>query len=156
MGNCKIFVIGVKVICENRECFFTHFFLHDVSSGAILILRLTCPKCSKDSYSASVEKFKPCPYCGVLFSGKYGPEKRRKSRSKKELPSAFTYQGQNIQACTLDVSDNGICLKIFGNPSLPVGETVDLNIDDVNVKAQVRWSDYNRDNPSLVTGLEIL
>ena len=121
-----------------------------------MILRLTCPRCNKDSYSASVEKFKPCPYCGVLFSGKYGPEKRGQARLKKEIPSVFTYQNQDIQACTMDVSDNGICLKIFGGPSLPVGDTLDITMNDVSVRAQVRWFSDHREGPVAVTGLKIL
>jgi hypothetical protein len=103
-----------------------------------------------------VEKFKPCPYCGVLFSGKYGPEKRGQSRVKKEIPLLFTYQNQNIQACTMDVSDNGICLKIFGSPSLPLADTVDININDVSLKAQVMWVSNNREVTSALTGLKIL
>jgi hypothetical protein len=121
-----------------------------------LILRLTCPHCSKDSYSASVEKFKPCPYCGVLFSGKYGPEKRKGPRIRKEIPFAFAHNGQQMEACTMDVSDNGICLKIFGSPSLPVGETIDFNVNDVNVKAQVMWVTNDSKVYSSVTGLKIV
>ena len=75
---------------------------------------------------------------------------------KKEIPSVFTYQNQDIQACTMDVSDNGICLKIFGGPSLPLGDTLDITMNDVSVRAQVRWfSDY-REGPVAVTGLKIL
>jgi hypothetical protein len=103
-----------------------------------------------------VEKFKPCPYCGVLFSGKYGPEKRTAIRTKTEIPSVFTYHGQNIQACTTDISQNGICLKVFGMPSLPVGETVNLSINDVSVKAQVMWFANNDEFASALTGLKIL
>jgi PilZ domain len=103
-----------------------------------------------------VEKFKPCPYCGVLFSGKYGTEKRKQSRIKREIPFVIAYNGQNIEACTLDVSDNGICLKIFGSPSLPVGETIDFNVNDINVKAQVMWVTNNSKISSAITGLQIV
>ena len=121
-----------------------------------MILRLTCPQCSKDSYSASVEKFKPCPYCGVLFSGKYGSEKRQQSRIKKEIPFIFSLNGQNIHACTMDVSDHGICLKVFGNPALPVGETLDFNVNDTNLRARVIWVADNSQVASSLTGLQIV
>ena len=103
-----------------------------------------------------MEKFKPCPYCGVLFSGKYGPEKRKGPRIRKEIPFAFAHNGQQMEACTMDVSDNGICLKIFGSPSLPVGETIDFNVNDVNVKAQVMWVTSDSKVYSSVTGLKIV
>lgn len=121
-----------------------------------MILRLTCPHCGKNSYSASVEYFKPCPYCGILFSGKYGPDKRQQSRVKKEIPLAFTHKGQNIQGCTLDVSDHGLCLKVSGSPSLPVGETVDLTVNDTNLKAEVMWVSNDNHIFASRTGLKIV
>ena len=126
------------------------------SSGGTLILRLTCPGCSKNSYSTSVEKFKPCPYCGILFSGKYGGEKRNQYRTKKELPFVFSHQGQHHEACTMDISDKGLCVKIFGRPSLPIGETVDFNVNEINLKAQVMWFSNNSEMSAALTGLKIL
>jgi len=121
-----------------------------------LILRLKCPGCSKDSYSASVENYKPCPYCGILFSGKYGTEKRKQFRIKKEIPFVFSHQDQLHEACTMDISDQGLCVKIFGRPSLPVGDSVDLNVKDMNVKAQVMWFSNNYDMPVTLAGLKIM
>jgi hypothetical protein len=121
-----------------------------------LILRLTCPGCNKDSYSASVETFKPCPYCGILFSGKYGNEKRREFRIKREIPFTFSYDGRFLEASTLDISERGLCIKIFGQPSLPVGDVMDISIKDRNVKAQVMWVSNNPDTSVAVTGLRVL
>jgi hypothetical protein len=103
-----------------------------------------------------VEKFKPCPYCGVLFSGKYGPEKRQQHRVKKEIPFVFTHNGQNMQGCTRDVSEHGFCLKVFGSPSLPVGETIDFNVDDINLRAQVIWVSDNSHSTHSLTGIRIV
>lgn len=121
-----------------------------------MILRLTCPGCSKDSYSASVETFKPCPYCGILFSGKYGSEKRKQFRIKKEIPFVFSHQGQHHEACTMDISDKGLCVKIFGRPSLPIGETLNFTVNDISLKAQVMWFSNNSEIPVASTGLKIL
>jgi len=121
-----------------------------------LILRLKCPGCSKDSYSASVENFKPCPYCGILFCGKYGTEKRKQFRIKKEIPFVFSHQDQFHEACTMDISNQGLCVKIFGRPSLPVGETVDFNVNDINLKAQIMWFSNNTEISAAMTGLKIL
>lgn len=121
-----------------------------------MILRLTCPGCKKDSYSASVEAFKPCPYCGILFSGKYGTEKRKVRRLKKEIPFIFSYNGQHLEANTLDISEKGLSIKIFGKPSLPVGDIMELNVKDFIVKAQVMWVFNNPDTSMALTGLKIL
>jgi len=104
-----------------------------------LILRLTCPKCYEDSYSPSVEVFSPCPYCGLLFSGKYGIEKRIEGRIKDEPPIIFSYKGQNLEANVMDASESGLRLKISGEPSLTEGDIVNLVIGDRHVNAKVMW-----------------
>jgi hypothetical protein len=56
----------------------------------------------------------------------------------------------------MDITDQGLCVKIFGRPSLPVGETVDFNVNDINLKAQVMWFSNNTEIPAAMTGLKIL
>ncbi len=56
----------------------------------------------------------------------------------------------------MDISDQGLCVKIFGSPSLPVGDSVDLNVKDMNVKAQVMWFSNNYDMPVTLAGLKIM
>jgi hypothetical protein len=124
-----------------------------------LILRLVCPECKKDSYTASVESFKPCPYCGIVFSGKYGTEKRDLNRDSKEVPVSFSHNGQSLQATALNFSENSLSLKIFGNthlPVLPVGDIMELNIGDSLVKAQILWVVNNPESTTAMTGLKIL
>lgn len=121
-----------------------------------MIVRLTCPECKKDSYSPSVEAFKPCPYCGILYSGRYGAEKRYDYRVQREIPIIFSYKGKNLEANTLNVSDTGLSLKIFGQPSLPVGDMMELDIGDSHVKTQVMWTYTDADAAIAVTGLKII
>ena len=126
-----------------------------------MILRLTCPKCYEDSYSASVETFRPCPYCGLLFSGKYGIEKRNEERIKDETPIVFSYKGQNFEANVSDLSDKGLRLKILGKPSLTEGDIVELAIENRHVNAQVTWVSSKSDDSIDVTdsccaGLKVL
>ena len=104
-----------------------------------MILRLTCPKCYEDSYSPSVEFFRPCPYCGLLFSGKYGIEKRNEGRIKDEHPIIFSYKGRNLEANVMDFTEGGLRLKISGEPSLTEGDIVNLAIGDRHVNARVMW-----------------
>ena len=121
-----------------------------------MLLRLTCPECEKDSYSISVENFKPCPYCGILFSGKYGTEKRDEGRINKEIPFILPYKGQNLEASTINFSKKGLSIKIFGKPSLPVGDVMEFSIGNSLVKAQILWF-FNAPEVSMaVTGLKIL
>jgi len=119
-------------------------------------LRLTCPGCSKDSYSPSAESFKPCPYCGLLFSGKHGSEKRSDVRQRKEIPFLFSYKGKNLEASTVNLSEKGLSVKIFGRPSLPVGDVMELRLGDSVVKAQVLWVFDLHESGVAVTGLKIL
>jgi hypothetical protein len=119
-----------------------------------LILRLTCPSCRKDSYSASAEAFKPCPYCGIVYSGKHGLEKRNEERIDKATNVSFSYKGKNLDASTLNISRNGLTVKIAGPPFLSIGDTMDVRWMDSNLKARIMWVMNVPD--SAVTGLKIL
>jgi hypothetical protein len=119
-----------------------------------LILRLICPECKKDSYSSSADAFKPCPYCGILFSGKFGREKRNEDRSFSDFNIGFSYRGKNLEASTVNISKTGLSIKIAGSPDLPVGDIMDLKLTDTDMKARIVWV---VDAPSaLLTGLKIL
>ena len=121
-----------------------------------MILRLDCPVCRKDSYSSSVDDFRPCPYCGILFSGKYGIEKRSAARFKKEIPVVLPYKEKIIKANTSDFSQNGISLKIFDMINLPVGDIFNVNVESTPLKAQVIWSSNKPDNAVTSAGFKIL
>ncbi len=64
------------------------------------MIRIECPTCKKDSYTASVEVFRPCPYCGNLFSGKYGPLKKEHLESNISIHPFISDQGKIISANT--------------------------------------------------------
>ena len=121
-----------------------------------MIVRLKCPNCQKDAYVLSVEAFKPCPYCGIVFSGKYGMERRDRFRLQKEIPLTLTYRDQKFEAWLVNISREGVGIKLYEDFSFPVGDTVDLNICDSCAKAQVIWVSNNTGNPPSMTGLKIL
>lgn len=121
-----------------------------------MIVRLTCPECRKNSYSASVEAFKPCPYCGILFSGKFGSEKRNDDRISTEIPLLFSYNGKNLEASTLNVSSTGMSIKTFGQYALPVGDTMELDVGNSRVKTEIMWTFSDPDSAVAVTGLKII
>jgi len=103
------------------------------------MLRLACPNCQKDSYSSGVESFSGCPYCGFIFSGKYGNDRRCEERIKQETPFAFSCQEQNLEANTIDFSEKGLGIKVLGEPSIVTGDTIDLTIVDLRIRAKVMW-----------------
>lgn len=121
-----------------------------------MIVRLTCPECRKNSYSASVEAFKPCPYCGILFSGKFGSEQRSDDRISREIPLLFSYNGKNLEASTLNVSSTGLSIKIFGQHAFPIGDTMELDVGNSRVKTEIMWTFSDPDSAVAVTGLKII
>ena len=121
-----------------------------------MLLRLTCPECHRDSYSSSVETSKPCPYCGIIFSGKYGRERRHEERTNKEIAFILAYKGQNLEASTINYSHEGMSIKIFGKATLPVGEIIELNIGNTVLKTQIAWFYSSPEMSLTVSGLKIL
>jgi PilZ domain len=119
-----------------------------------LILRLICPECEKDSYSASAEAFKPCPYCGIVFSGRFGREKRNEDRSSTDFNIGFSYKGKNLEASTVNISETGLSIKLTADQSLPVGDIMDLKVRDTHLKARIIW--VSNTSSSFLTGLKIL
>jgi len=103
------------------------------------MLRIPCPRCNKTSYTPDVESFHVCPHCGFTFSGKYGPNRRREERIKQEIPFVFSYQGKNLEASTVDVSERGLGIKIFSDLPIATGDILNLTIGDLSVVAKVVW-----------------
>jgi len=104
------------------------------------MLRIPCPKCGKNSYTTDVESFNPCPYCGSLFSGKYGFEKRRETRVEKEIPFVFSYQGQSYDAVTSDFSEGGVGIQVFGeSPIASTDDVLSLTIGERRITAKIVW-----------------
>jgi hypothetical protein len=103
------------------------------------MLRIPCPKCRKTSYTADVESFHSCNYCGFKFSGKYGSDRRQESRVGKVIPFVFSYQGQNFEASTSDISEQGIGIKISGRLPMIIGDVLNLTIRDSSMAAKVMW-----------------
>jgi hypothetical protein len=121
-----------------------------------MILRIDCPACKKDSYSASVVDFRPCPYCGIAFSGKYGVEKRHDLRTRKEIPFLFDHKDYRSDATIIDFSTHGISVRISDQVRLPVGEVILLRLRNSDVKVQVRWVNSECNPPKTTTGLKIV
>jgi len=104
------------------------------------VLEHLCPTCGKISYSADEHRFSPCPYCGFRFSRKYGFDRRREERYKKEDIIVLNYQGRHIEARSTDFSKEGMGIKVVGEFPLGMGEAVELSTSDLHIKATVMWA----------------
>lgn len=109
------------------------------------VIRLDCPSCKRDSYSASVEPFRPCPYCGAVYSGKYGAERRNEKRILKELPVAFSHVSAGVEAMTSDAAARGVGLKFSSTVRIPTGGEIKLYINNSPATVQVIWTRNNED-----------
>jgi PilZ domain len=114
--------------------------------------KFVCPKCNEYSYSADDKCFSPCPHCELNFSGKYGADRRCEERVKQEVPIVFSYQGEHLEVRTKDFSQEGLGIKILGNPSIDTGYIVNLSIGDEQMKAKVIWA--NKLSDETVAGLQ--
>lgn len=118
------------------------------------MLRIPCPKCEESSYTSDVESFKACPFCGFIFSGKHGPDRRTELRIEREIPFIFSYKGQDFEANTLDFSEKGIGVKIHGKPSVTIGDVLSFTLEDRQITAKVTW--VKRVNDNSLAGLSKL
>jgi len=121
-----------------------------------MILRLTCPICKKDSYSASVESFKPCPYCGISFSGRFGLERRSEYRIAKDDPLIIMKSDSKIEANVVNVSNNGLRVKIDGVSYVQKGDIVNVEINNEYRKAEILWVNIHPMLSSAYAGLQLL
>lgn len=104
------------------------------------MIRLICPRCQKDSNREEVISFKICPYCGFMFSGKYGVEKRKEKRIAKKMPVVFFYRRQKFEGNTVDFSAKGLCIKTRCKSPVSIGDTVDIVIEDLRSIANIIWT----------------
>lgn len=98
-----------------------------------------CPKCGKISYSAAEYCFSPCPYCGTIFNGKYGSDRRCEERHRKEMTVVLHCQGRKLGARSTDFSKEGMGIKVIGEIPLDMGETVEISTSDLHMRGKVMW-----------------
>lgn len=75
---------------------------------------------------------------------------------QKELPCSLSHDGKHLHACTINLSDRGLSIKIDGSSPLMVGDVMHLEVGNSPLKAQVMWSfDHPKSNATM-SGLKIL
>ena len=111
-----------------------------------MVNELLCPQCEKLSYTAAEEVYSPCPYCGFIFSGRHGSDKRIIPRI--ETKESFTLQinNKNYRANTVNISETGVCIETDKKVPLTSSRLLGLNIPYLNLKtrAKIVWIDKSR------------
>ena len=116
------------------------------------MLRINCPTCGQYTYFASVENFHPCNFCGKIFSGKHGPEKRKEPRDKRQIPFYLMWRGRPVKAQTFDCSQQGLGIEVSKPLSLTIGHTLTFIIEEVSRVGKVAW--INNFPQKVVAGLD--
>lgn len=119
------------------------------------MIRLECPNCKKDSYTASVSVFRPCPYCGIKFSGKYGLEKRNNYRFEKKIP-IIVLNGKKYKAYSINLSETGIGIELPKKITIKKGDLINILIGPSIVKTKVIWISKDSEEKSLFAGLKMV
>lgn len=104
-----------------------------------MIIRLHCPQCKNDAYTSSVEEYRVCPYCGLIYSGKYGIDRRKEKRIEKRIPIRLTCLESKANAYSTNMSNEGMCIKIIGGFRINKGDILNLKFNNLNVKAKIMW-----------------
>jgi hypothetical protein len=103
------------------------------------MVEFLCPNCGRKSYTAAEEFFSPCQYCGCILSPKYGADRRQEVRAEKECAAILAYREHHFEAKAMDFSQEGLCVKIFGEFPGTAGDIIDLIMANLQVKARVMW-----------------
>ena len=98
---------------------------------------IRCPVCNQTTFSPEDEPFDTCFNCGTVFSGKYGRSKRRKERVKKGSRLTIPFKGKSYEAQTIDISDNGVSVRIPGNPEVAIGDMLEFFLGSQQVQTKV-------------------
>lgn len=66
-------------------------------------------------------------------------DKRKKQRIKQEIPFVFSYQEQYFEASTVNFSENGLGIKILGEPSLAAGNLINFSMEGNQISSKIIW-----------------
>jgi PAS domain S-box-containing protein len=66
---------------------------------------------------------------------------RRHERVKKEIRFDFFHQADLFKAHTIDVSEGGLSIRVFGRPPVRDDSVIDLSVEDSRIKARVVWTE---------------
>jgi hypothetical protein len=81
---------------------------------------------------------------------------RKELRANKEIPFSFIYNKRKLKAETVNISKHGLSIRINEKISLPVGNIVNLQINDKSEKAKVIWVDGHSHPSGTMAGFHLM
>lgn len=103
--------------------------------------KLSCPRCDNSFYTAARDSHMPCPYCGFVLKAQQA-ERRDRSRVTTQQICDILKGEVKVPVKTVDVSDNGLGIKMMGYLPFEKDETVNVMVKDLAIakKAKVVWT----------------
>ncbi len=122
-----------------------------------MVKELLCPQCEKLSYTAAEEVYSPCPYCGFIFSGRHGSDKRIIPRIETKESFLLQINNKKYRANTVNISETGVCIETEKKVPLTSSKLLGLNIPYLNLKtrAKIVWIDKSR-KTTYLAGLKMI
>jgi hypothetical protein len=121
-----------------------------------VVKALSCPQCGKVSYTAAEEVYSPCPYCGFIFSGKHGSDKRAIPRIETREHFTLRIHNKKFEAHTRNISETGVCIEADKKVPLTAAKLVNLDIPYLSLqrRAKIVWIDDS--GPFYIAGLKMI
>lgn len=101
---------------------------------------LKCPQCQSEFYSAISRQDIACPFCGFFFKI-VEQDYRSEVRSTMQRNCTISSGGQNITAKTIDISMNGMGIRLQGTVPFEKDDIIRALVKDfdINSEAQIVW-----------------
>lgn len=102
--------------------------------------QLICPQCSKEFFTAASHSTLVCPHCSYIISLNR-TDKRLYPRVSGEVPFSLALSDSVMPATALNVSIDGIGIKLSGVHDITIGKILDIHIPElgINTRAKVVW-----------------
>jgi hypothetical protein len=58
---------------------------------------------------------------------------------ERQIPFDFSHQDRNFTASTIDLSERGAGIEVYGEVSIEEGDILTLTIEDTTIRAKIMW-----------------
>ncbi|HBR17990.1 MAG: hypothetical protein A3G39_09180 [Deltaproteobacteria bacterium RIFCSPLOWO2_12_FULL_43_16] len=102
--------------------------------------QVVCSNCNKSFFTAASHGDLPCPHCNYIISLNR-VDKRLYPRVSGEVPFSLALSDSVTPATALNVSIDGIGIKLSGMHDISIGKILDIHIPElgINTRAKVVW-----------------
>lgn len=104
------------------------------------MLKIRCRRCGSESFTASPENIKRCPYCNFDLQTS-APVRRKEERVEIEKDCLILKGALKVNATATDISRKGVGIRVDGSTPLNIDDTIHVIIDDLDIDsaAKVVW-----------------